>query len=94
MTQLLKIGAAIDVARADRGIAEAELKKSENETVLAVHQLYYGLLIAYKERDAAQALLTAAQENLRETEEESGPGICSMSQRTQAGSICSSAGRR
>jgi outer membrane protein TolC len=69
LTQLLKIGAAVDVARADRGIAEAELKKSENEIVLAVHQLYYGLLIACKEREAAQAMLAAARDDLRETEE-------------------------
>jgi outer membrane protein TolC/preprotein translocase subunit SecF len=69
ITQLLKIHEANQIARADRGIAEAELTKSENETVLAVHQLYYSLLIAYKERDAAQASLAAAQESLRESEE-------------------------
>lgn len=68
-TQLLKIHEADQIARADRGIAEAELTKSANETVLAVHQLYYSLLVANKERDAAQASLTAAQENLREAEE-------------------------
>ena len=68
-TQLFKIHEANEIARADRGIAEADLTKSENETVLAVHQLYYALLIAYKERDAAQASMTAAQENMRENEE-------------------------
>jgi multidrug efflux pump subunit AcrB/outer membrane protein TolC len=68
-TQLLKIGAANDIARADRGIAEAELARSANETVLAVHQLYYSLLVAYKESGVAQASLTAAQENLREAGE-------------------------
>ncbi|NVN92396.1 MAG: efflux RND transporter permease subunit [Desulfuromonadales bacterium] len=68
-TQLLKIHEANQIARADRGIAEAELIRSENETVLAAHQLYYTLLVAYKESDAAQASLTAAQENLRESVE-------------------------
>lgn len=34
-----------------------------------MHQFYYALLVAYKERDAAQASLTAAQEYLREAEE-------------------------
>jgi multidrug efflux pump subunit AcrB/outer membrane protein TolC len=68
-TQLLKIHEANQIARADRGIAEAELKGSEDETVFAVHQFYYALLVAYKEKDAAQASLTAAQENLRESEE-------------------------
>jgi len=69
ITQLLKIHEANQIARADRGIAAAELTRSENETVLAVHQLYYSLLIAYREREAAQASLTAAQENLHESEE-------------------------
>ncbi|MBC7962052.1 MAG: efflux RND transporter permease subunit [Steroidobacteraceae bacterium] len=69
ITQLLKIHEANQIARADRGIADAELNRSTNETVLAVHQLYYALLIAHKERDAAQASLTAAQESLRESEE-------------------------
>ena len=68
-TQLLKIHEANQIARADRGIAEAELAKSENEIVLAVNQLYYALLVAYKEKDAAQASLIAAQENLREAGE-------------------------
>jgi len=68
-TQLFKIHEANEVARADRGIAEAELTKSENETALSVHQLYYTLLVAYKERDAAQASLSAAQQNLGEAED-------------------------
>jgi multidrug efflux pump subunit AcrB/outer membrane protein TolC len=68
-TQLFKIHEANEIARADRGIAEAELKRSEDETVFAAHQLYYALLVACKEKDAADALLTAAQENLREAEE-------------------------
>ncbi len=68
ITQLLKIHEANQIARADRGIADADLNKTANDTVLAVHQLYYALLVAYKERDAAQASLTAAQENLAEAE--------------------------
>lgn len=69
VTQLLKIHEANQIARADQGIAKAELTTSENETVLAVHQLYFSLLVANKERDAARASLTAAQENLREAED-------------------------
>ena len=68
-TQLLKIHEANEIARADRGIAQAELKRSEDETVLAVHQLYYALLVSYKEKNAAEASLTAAQENLGESEQ-------------------------
>lgn len=69
VTQLLKIYEANQIARADRSIAKAELTRSENEAVLAVHQLYYALLVAGKERAAAQASLSAAQENLREADE-------------------------
>ena len=69
ITQLFKIHEANAIARADRGIAGAELKKSENETVYMVNQLYYTLLIAYKEKEAAEASLPAAQENLREAED-------------------------
>jgi len=68
-TQLFKIHEANEIALADRGIARAELSSSENETVLAVHQLYYALLIAGKERGAAGAALDAARENLREAED-------------------------
>jgi multidrug efflux pump subunit AcrB/outer membrane protein TolC len=69
VTQLFKIGAAVDVARADQGIARAELKKSENEVVFAVYQLYYGLLIANREKEAAIAMMAAARDNLREADE-------------------------
>ena len=68
-TQLLKINEANEIARAERGIAKAETKRSENEIVLSVYQLYYALLVANKEKDAAEASLTAAQENLRESQE-------------------------
>jgi outer membrane protein TolC/preprotein translocase subunit SecF len=68
-TQLLKIHEANRVARADRGIATGDLKRSEDEIAFAVHQFYYALLIAYKEKEAAEAALTAAQENLREAED-------------------------
>ncbi|HEY7746260.1 MAG TPA: efflux RND transporter permease subunit, partial [Desulfuromonadales bacterium] len=68
-TQLLKIREANRMARADRGIAAAELKSSANETALSVHHLYYALLVAGKEKEAAEASLAAAQENLREAEE-------------------------
>lgn len=62
-TQLFKIHAANQIALADRGVAEAEVKSSENDIALAVHQLYYALLVADKEQAAAEAALRAAQEN-------------------------------
>lgn len=69
VTQLLKIYEGHRIARTDRGIALAELTRSENETVLAVHQAYFALLAANREKIAAQASLAAAQENLREAGE-------------------------
>jgi multidrug efflux pump subunit AcrB/outer membrane protein TolC len=68
ITQLFKIHEANQIARADRGIANAELATSENETVYTVHQLYYTLLVAYKEKDADEASLKAAEENMRDSE--------------------------
>ncbi len=69
VTQLFKIHQANQIAQADRGIAQAELSRSANEIVLAVHQIYYSLLVATKEKEAALASVTAAQESLREAED-------------------------
>ena len=48
VTQLLKIREATGIARSDQKVAEADRKKAENDIVFAVHQLYYGLLVARK----------------------------------------------
>ena len=68
VTQLLKIREAAGIARSDRKVAEADRKKAENDIVFAVHQLYYGLLVAGKTKEAAEAGLKAGEESLRETE--------------------------
>jgi outer membrane protein TolC len=69
LTQLLKIHAANDVASAERRVTEAELKKDEDEVVLGVHQLYYGLLAARKQVDAARAEIVADEQALKEARE-------------------------
>ncbi len=69
LTQLLKIREGVRVAAANRRITEAELKQAEDEVVLGVCQLYFGLLTASKQTDALQAQIVAAQETLREAEE-------------------------
>jgi outer membrane protein TolC len=69
LTQLFKIHQAARIARSDQKIAEADVSKAENDVILAVHQLYYGLLIAGKQKEAAQAALAAAQEGLREAQD-------------------------
>jgi outer membrane protein TolC len=66
LTQLFKIHAANNVASAQRRVTEAELKKDENEVILGVHQLYYGLLAARKQIDVVRAEIAAGEEALRE----------------------------
>jgi outer membrane protein TolC len=69
LTQLFKIREAVRVAAANQRITEAEFKKAEDEVVLGVHQLYFGLLAASKQVGAVEAQIAAAQETLREAEE-------------------------
>ena len=68
VTQLLKIHEATGIARSDQKVAEADAKKAENDVTLAVHQLYYSLLVARKQKEAAEAGLKAAEESRREAE--------------------------
>ena len=69
LTQLFKIKEGVRVAAANQRITEAELKKAEDDVVLGVHQLYFGLLAASKQVGALQAEIVAGQETLREAEE-------------------------
>jgi len=66
LTQLFKIHAANDVASAERRVTEAELKRDEDEVILGIHQLYYGLLAARKQVDANRAEIAAAEQTLKE----------------------------
>jgi len=68
LTQLLKIREATGIARSDQKVAEADAKKAEDDVILAVHQLCYGLLVARKQKEAAEAGLSATQESQREAE--------------------------
>jgi multidrug efflux pump subunit AcrB/outer membrane protein TolC len=69
LTQLFKINEGHEVAKADRAIAESDARKTEDEIIFSVHQLYYGLLIAQKQKEAAQSALAAAQDGMRESED-------------------------
>ena len=68
LTQLIKIHDAAKIARSDHKVAKAEARQTENDVILSVHQLYYGLLAARKQKEAAEAGLSAALEIQRETE--------------------------
>jgi multidrug efflux pump subunit AcrB len=66
LTQLFKIRAANSVASAQRRVTEADLKKDEDEVILGVRQLYYGLLAARKQVAVVRAEIAAGEEALRE----------------------------
>ena len=66
LTQLLKVRDAEHAAIANRGIYEAELHKSEAEVAFFAKKLYFGLLLAHREKEAALATVSEANENLRE----------------------------
>jgi outer membrane protein TolC len=68
VTTLIKIHDATKIARSDRDVAKAEARQTENDVILVVHQLYYGLLAARKQKEAAEAGLSAALEMQREAE--------------------------
>src|SRR5208283_3278661 len=69
LTQFFKIKEGVRVAAANQRITEAELKKAEDDVVLGVHQLYFGLLAASRQVGAIEAQIVAAQESLREAED-------------------------
>jgi len=69
ITQLFKIRAGVRVASADSRITRDELHKAEDDVTLAVHQLYYGLLIARQQRKALLASCDADSQKLKENED-------------------------
>jgi outer membrane protein TolC len=68
LTQLFKIHEGVQVAAANQRVTEAEFRKAEDDVVLAVHQLYFALLVATKQVGAMQARIAADRETLREAE--------------------------
>jgi len=62
LTQLLKIRAGNDVARAELEETRGKARGIENEVALTVHQLYYKILIAELRRSAIQARIQASED--------------------------------
>jgi outer membrane protein TolC len=62
LTQLLKIKAATDVARAEVDAARGKARRTENEIALKVHQLYYKILVAEARRSAVAAKIQASED--------------------------------
>lgn len=60
ITQLLVIKQAVQLAEADRRIAQAQLQGGQRDLAFGVTQLYYGLLAAQQGQQAAQLQIGAA----------------------------------
>jgi outer membrane protein TolC len=67
---LIRIRQANRIAAAEVRISRDDLKKSENQVALDVHTLYFGILIARLQKQAAEQQKTYAVENLRENEQD------------------------
>jgi|HubBroStandDraft_6_1064221.scaffolds.fasta_scaffold17330_1 outer membrane protein TolC len=70
LTQLIRIHAANQIAKAEVAVSRDDLKKAENQVALQVHTLYFGILIARLQKQAAEQQTTYAGENLRENEDD------------------------
>ena len=67
---MIRIHAANRIAAAEVAVSRDDLKKAENQVALQVHTLYFGILIARLQKQAAEQQSAYAGENLRESEED------------------------
>jgi outer membrane protein TolC len=70
LTQLIRVHAANRIAAAELAVSREDLKKAENQVAVDVHSLYFGILIARLQKQAAEQQSVYASENLRESEED------------------------
>jgi outer membrane protein TolC len=70
LTQLIRIRQANRIAAAELAISRDDLRKAENQVALDVHTLYFGMLIARLEHQAAEQQRAYAGEHLKESEED------------------------
>jgi outer membrane protein TolC len=69
LTQLPKIYQADKIAHAEERMAAAELGKDKTDVIFATHRLFYSLVIARKQKDAASAAVAAGEQALREAKD-------------------------
>jgi len=62
LTSLLKIRRANDIAQAEVEVSRAKAQLTSNDVALAVHEVYYAVLIAQAHRSATEAKIQAAQD--------------------------------
>jgi outer membrane protein TolC len=70
LTSLLKIRQANDIAQAEVKASREKAQLTGNDVALAVHQVYYRVLIAQEHRNAAEARIKASQDLERERVEQ------------------------
>jgi outer membrane protein TolC len=70
LTQLIRIHQANRIAASEVAASRDDLKKAENQVALDVHTLYFGILIAGLQEQAAAQQSAYAGEQLRESEED------------------------
>ena len=68
LTQLLRIHQENRVAAVETATSRTDLKAAENEVALQVHALYFGILVAHLQKNAAEQETSFATEALRENE--------------------------
>jgi outer membrane protein TolC len=62
LTSLLKVKQANEIAEADVKASREQADLTENDVALAVHQVYYSILIAQARRSATEARIKASQD--------------------------------
>ena len=70
LTQLIRIHQANRIAAADVAVSRDDVKKAENQIALQVHALYFGILTAGLQKQAAEQQNAYAGEHLRESEDD------------------------
>ncbi len=68
LTQMFKIHAGVNAVSAERDEAKATEEKAEHEVAYGIEQLFYGVLITQRQKEAAQIKVAAAEELLHEVE--------------------------
>ncbi len=100
LTQLIRIRQSNRIAAAEVAVSRDDLKRAETQVALRVHSLYFGILIARLQKQAAGQQSTYAADHLRESEEDVRNGNASIRmcprilKSAPARSSCASPGRR
>jgi outer membrane protein TolC len=70
LTQLIRIRQSNRIAASETASSRDDVKRAENDVAVKVHQLYFGMLAARLQKQAADQETAYAQAHLRESEED------------------------